>query len=391
MSTNDTNLPPSDCGISVERVLIVDDDADINFLLQARMRARGYQVTSALSGEQALTLLQADTPDIVFLDVAMPGLSGLDVLEQIRREGLDLAVIMTTAFGSEQVAIDALRRGADDYLRKPFEPAEFQAVLNRTARRLALSRQNTALRRQLDEKRRQLELELARAAQVQADLLPGAQLQLPGFDLAGRCLPAREVGGDFYDWSLAHNGRLTFVVGDITGKGMPAAILMATVRAVIRAVVRDSAPSEAMRYVANGVSHDLYHSERFVTLFVGQLDVSARRLRYVDAGHGHVFMRRGDGAVEALEARGMPLGTFEETLYAEGECTFGPGDALVIYSDGLPDARPDLKLDHQALGACLVNAPGATEMVDRLVGLASPVGVFPDDLTVLVLYCCPAL
>lgn len=389
MAIAETNLSQSDAALPVQRVLIVDDDADINLLLQARLRAQGYQVTSALTGEEALLLLADDATDIVFLDVSMPGMSGLDVLEQIRRQWLDLAVIMTTAFGSEQVAIDALRRGADDYLRKPFEPGEFQAVLSRTVRRLELSRQNRALRQQLDEKRRQLETELARAAQVQADLLPGTHFALPGFDLAGRCLPAREVGGDFYDWRLSQGGRLTFVVGDITGKGMPAAILMATVRAVIRAVVRDSALKEAMRYVTNGVMQDLQRSERFVTLFVGQLDVATRRLRYVDAGHGHVFMWRANGTIETLEARGMPLGTFAEMEYAEGECTFGPGDALVIYSDGLIDARPDLQLNCQALVQYLGGATSATEMVERLVGLATTPAPFPDDLTVLVLYCYP--
>ena len=378
---------PAEVALPVQRALIVDDDEDINLLLQMRLRARGYQVTSALSGEVALALLADNPTDIVFLDISMPGMSGLDVLEHVRRESLDLAVIMTTAFGSEQVAIDALRRGADDYLRKPFEPTEFQAVLNRTARRLELSRQNAMLRQQLDEKRRQLEAELARAAQVQADLLPGTHLQLPGFDLAGRCVPAREVGGDFYDWSQSQDGRVTFVVGDITGKGMAAAILMATVRAVMRAVVRDSAPQEAIRYIANGVTRDLQRSERFVTLFIGQLDVTTRRLRYVDAGHGHVFIRRADGTVETLESRGLPVGTFAETEYQEGACTFSSGDALVVHSDGLIDARPDLRLNHEALAQHLAGATGATEMVDRLVALAGPKAAFPDDLTVLVQYC----
>lgn len=387
MTVIDEQLLQREAAVPVQRALIVDDDDDINYLLRVRLQARGYHVKSALTGEDALPLLVNDAPDIVFLDVSMPGMSGLDVLEYIRRQSLDLAVIMTTAYGSEQVAIDALRRGADDYLRKPFELAEFQAVLSRTARRLELSRQNAALRQQLDEKRRQLEAELARAAQVQTDLLPGTHLQLPGFDLAGRCLPAREVGGDFYDWTLSPTGCLTFAVGDITGKGMAAAILMATVRAVMRAVVRDSAPKEAMRYVVNGVMRDLQRSERFVTLFVGQLDTGTRSLRYVDAGHGHVFLRRANGLVETLEPRGLPVGAFAESEYHEGFCTFNSGDALVIYSDGLIDARPDLQLDHQVLAQQLANASDATKMVDRLVTLATTNTAFPDDLTVLVQYC----
>ena len=196
--TND-GLPAADDATAVTRVLVVDDDRDINSLLQARLRLRGYQAEGVLSGEEALERLKVALPDLIFLDVSMPGMNGLEVLDRVRAQGLDLAVIMTTAFGSEQVAIDALRRGADDYLRKPFEPAEFQAVVERTAARLQLSRQNTALRRQLDEKRQQLERELSRAAQVQMELLPRNYPKLPEFELAAECLPAREVGGDFYD------------------------------------------------------------------------------------------------------------------------------------------------------------------------------------------------
>ncbi|HET7768000.1 MAG TPA: response regulator [Chloroflexota bacterium] len=110
-------------------------------------------------------LAPADLPDLLFLDVSMPTMGGLDVLARVRAQRLDAAVIIVTAHGSEGVAIDAMRRGADDYLRKPFTRDEFLGVLERTVSRLDLRRQNAALRGQLDERRRQLEAELARAAQ----------------------------------------------------------------------------------------------------------------------------------------------------------------------------------------------------------------------------------
>ena len=366
------------------RVLIVDDDEDMHRLLRSRLEARGHSVESVESGEQALLRLGEINPDLIFLDLAMSGLTGLDVLDIIRARGLDIAIILTTAFGSEQVAVEALRRGADDYLRKPFDRTEFQAVLDRTLGRLELSRQNAVLQQQLDEKGRQLAAELARAAEVQSELLPRDTPKLPGFELAARCLPAREVGGDFYDWQQLP-GTLSLTVGDVMGKGMPAALLMATVRAVLRAVGSQHSPSSAVQFAAGALDRDLARSSAFVTLFHAQLDLTTGRLQYVDAGHGHVVFLRADGSVEELKPWGLPLGVLSEERYAEGTIEFGPGDLLVVYSDGLTDARPELR-DQKALADLLRQGGTASEITQMLADQATSAGgPLPDDLTIVAL------
>lgn len=370
----------------VERLLVVDDDPLSNRLLQIRLQKRGYEVRSVGSGEDALGLLGNFPPDLMFLDVSMPGLDGLEVLERVRARKLDVAIIMMTAYGTEEVAIEALRRGADDYLRKPFETAEFHAVLDRTVERLTLSRQNVALRRELDEKRRGLESELSRAARVQADLLPDTPPEMDGFDLAARCVPAREIGGDFYGWMETNSGHLELTLGDVMGKGMPAALLMATARAVLRALARQNPPAETMNLAARALETDLQRSSSFVTLFHAQLDVPERTLAYADAGHGHAFVRRSEGISEKLDAGGIPLGILSGETYSEGSFTFGPGDALIVYSDGLVDARPDSP-GAAEIADSLRGANSAEEMVDRLVRSAQPAGPLPDDLTVMVLRC----
>jgi serine phosphatase RsbU (regulator of sigma subunit) len=294
---------------------------------------------------------------------------------------------MITAFGSEEVAIDALRRGADDYLRKPVAPGEFEAVLQRTVARVGLRRHNAALQRQLDEKRRQLEVEVARAAAVQAELLPHAVPALAGFELAARCIPARDVGGDFYDWQMPTPGLLTLTLCDVMGKGMPAALMMATVRAVMRAVVRTSAPAVALQYIVAALDADLGRAEQFVTLFLAQLNIETHELTFVDAGHGHVLLRRSDGRVEALQPRGLPLGVLPDERYSEGRIVMKADDALIVYSDGLVDARPDLALTPHALAAQLRGSASAVDTVRRLVDLAALSGPPPDDLTIVVLWC----
>jgi serine phosphatase RsbU (regulator of sigma subunit) len=369
---------------AVARVLVADDDPDINRLIRLRLAARGYQVAAAANGAEALAAVASSAPDLLFLDVAMPGIGGLEVLERVRAEDRDVAVIMMTAFGSEGVAVDALRRGADDYLRKPFQRDEFEAVLERTVARLALRRQNAALRRQLDARRRELEAELARAGRTQADLLPAQAPALPAFDLAARCIPAQDVGGDFYDWYAPQPSTLVLTVADVMGKGMAAALLMATARAALRAVGQANRPAAAVQAAAAALQGDLERSSSFITLFHGRLDAAAGALEYVDAGHGYTLLRRADGAVEDLPPRGLPLGVLAGEPYAAGVVHLRPGDVVALYSDGLVEAAPGGALDRHTLAAALVGG-SAADMADRLVALAALEGPPPDDLTVVVL------
>lgn len=367
------------------RVLVIDDDAEIHRLLRARLEARGCTVSAASSGEEGLTRLREVHPDVVFLDVAMSGMTGIDVLDFIRSQRLDVAVILTTAYSSEQVAIAALRHGADDYLRKPFDRGEFQAALDRTLARLTMSRQIRELRQELETKQRQLAAELARAAAVQADLLPVENPPLPGFELGARCLPASAVGGDFYDWQQLPGGVLSLTVGDVMGKGMSAALLMATVRAVIRAMVSQHGPAEAVQHTARSLDGDLARSGSFVTLFHAQLDAAKAQLKYVDAGHGQVLLRRADGTIEPMQPWGLPLGVLSSEHYAESVVSFAPGDLLVIYSDGLSAARPELFRDQATLAAQIASEDTASAVAQKLVELATAAGgQLPDDLTVVV-------
>jgi serine phosphatase RsbU (regulator of sigma subunit) len=282
--------------------------------------------------------------------------------------------------GQEQMAINALRHGADDYLRKPFDGAEFQAALDRTISRLTLARQNAALRRHLG-------IEQARAGQAQAELLPPADPQVPGFELAARCVPAGEgeVGGDFYDWQTLSPSVLSLVVGDVMGKGMPAALMMATVRAVLRAVVPQNGPAAALQRAAQTLDPDLARSGSFVTLFHAQLDVTTGRLTYSDAGHGFVLFRRANGTIEELRHVGLPLGVLSDEIYREDAILLEPGDVLVVYSDGLAQAQPGLLTDRSALAASIDDATSAAGIADRLIELGRAAGPLTDDLTIAVL------
>jgi phosphoserine phosphatase RsbU/P len=232
-----------------------------------------------------------------------------------------------------------------------------------------------------------LQLELVYAAEIQAKLLPRSYPEIPGFDLAAKCLPAKQVGGDYYDWQQVSATLFNITLCDVMGKGMAAAMLMATVRAALHAVTLYNGPGQALHLAERALLTDLENSESFVTIFHSQLDVAQRRLTFVDCGHGYVFLRRANGTVESLTPRGLPVGVQGGQVYQEGTIGFEKGDSLVLFSDGLIDANPQLELTNKILAKQMAGLKTAQEMVDRLISLTGMPDPQPDDITVLVVRC----
>jgi phosphoserine phosphatase RsbU/P len=363
---------------AVSRVLVISDDPRLRPLLRLYLQKRKYVVDYAPEGSGAIARLHESEPDLVVLDVPtlVPGC--LDTLKLIKTEHLDTAVIVTTADRSEDLAIEALRLGADNYLRKPFKSDEFDAQLDRVIERLMASRENAAQHRQLG-------MQLARAAQIQAELLPRECPPIAGFELSACCMPAQWVGGDFYDWQQIAPNLLKLTVGDVMGKGMPAALLMASVRTVLRSVASDSDPVEAVQSMAATLDDDLGRSGAFVTLFHAQIDTATSQMTFVDAGHGYALLRRADGTVQSLTPWSLPLGIVSDERYQGGSVALDPGDVLVVYTDGLKEARPDLWPTREALATHVAGNMSAACIVEGLLNKAKAAGPLTDDITVVVL------
>jgi predicted ester cyclase len=188
--------------------------------------------------------------------------------------------------------------------------------------------------------RERIEQELQVAHQIQLALLPEVTPELDGWELTTYYEPAREVGGDFYDFLEFEDGRVGLVVGDATGKGMPAALVMSTTRGMLRAVVQSlESPGEVLARVNEAVVAEI-PPNMFVTCLYAILDPAEGRLRYANAGHDLPYLRRhsGEGAHE-LRAAGMPLGLMPEMSYDEKEASLKEGDSVLFYSDGLVEAH----------------------------------------------------
>ena len=239
--------------------------------------------------------------------------------------------------------------------------------------------------------RERIEQELRVARRIQRSLLPEATPELEGWHLDAYYEPAREVGGDFYDFLELEEGRLGLVVGDATGKGMPAALVMATTRGMLRAVAQSlDSPGEVLARVNDALYPDV-PSAMFVTCFYAVLDPLAGRLRYANAGHDLPYvLLNGAGAYE-LRATGMPLGLMPEMGYEEKETVLREGDSVLFYSDGLVEAHdPDYEMfGIPRLGALIAEHGKEQSLIDSLLEeLYSFTGEGwdqEDDITLLTL------
>src|SRR5437762_14145779 len=210
-------------------------------------------------------------------------------------------------------------------------------ILMLLASQVAIIIEKVMLHDSLIEKQR-LETQLEVARQVQLELLPARDPQLEGFDISAYNFPTEEVSGDYYDWVRIYDDQIGIVIADVSGKGVPAALLMAFLRASLRAATHIGyAPHISMSKV-NYLLWESIESNQFVTAFYGILDATNRTLAYANAGHNPPLLIAADGSARFDERGGVPLGMFRDTRYYEHYLTIAPGELLVLYTDGVTEA-----------------------------------------------------
>jgi len=329
---------------SRESILIVDD-APVNLRLLAEMlTARGYRVRAVTSGDRALTAARAAPPDLILLDIRMPGMNGYEVCQQLKaeRQTCHIPVIFISALDELQDKVQAFEVGGVDYVTKPFQGEE---VLARVETHLALRRLQNQLRdanRKLMEANQRMERELALAGKVQASFLPPELKVEGGWQIATMLKPARQTSGDFYDLIPLPNGSLGLLIADVVDKGVSAALFMALSWILIRtyAVEHSTQPENVLAAVNRRIVAEI-GSGQFITAFYGILDPATGELTYCNAGHPPplLFGAQHSGVGHSLSRTGMALGVFETETWEQGVVELHPGDTLVLYSDGVTDAE----------------------------------------------------
>src|SRR5512132_2964769 len=236
--------------------------------------------------------------------------------------------------------------------------------------------------------RERMEQELQVAQLIQRQFLPRELPELSGWQVATYYQPAKAVGGDFYDFIELPGGLIGLVCGDVTGKGVPAALVMATTHSILRGDAPQLvSPPKVLERASRRLLHDI-PPQMFVPCLYGVLDPATGRLRYANAGHNPPYVHTRDGVVE-LRATGMPLGLMPGMSYEEKETTLGPGDTLLLHSDGLAEAHdPQRKMfGFPRLAALVAGCPGGQELIDRLLselgGFTGPGWEQEDDITLV--------
>jgi serine phosphatase RsbU (regulator of sigma subunit)/anti-sigma regulatory factor (Ser/Thr protein kinase) len=238
--------------------------------------------------------------------------------------------------------------------------------------------------------RQRFEQELEVARLIQQNFLPKELPDLPGWQIAAYYRPAREVGGDFYDVIPLPDGRVAFVVGDVTDKGVPAALVMSATRSVLRASAqRLIEPGAVLERVNEHLCPDM-PAKMFVTCLYGVLNPESGQLRFANAGHDLPYVKTADGVVE-LRARGMPLGLMPGMDYEEKEATLQPGESVLLHSDGIVEAHDPERgmFGFPRLKETVADAPGGQKLIDRVLrdleAFTGPGAEQEDDITMVTL------
>lgn len=326
-------------------LLLVDDNEDNRYTLSRRLSRAGYtNLTMALNGREALELLRARPFDLMLLDVMMPEMNGYEVLEALKADPRfrNLPVIMISALDQIESVIRCIELGAADYLPKPFNPTLLKA-------RVGASLEKKRLRDEVDAYLARIEAELAWARQIQLDMVPQDFPEVTpqsAADIFAVLQPARQVGGDLYDFFYRDPETLCLVIADVSDKGAPAALFMARTKTLVRLVTTllrtESGARPSPSEVIAMVNEELCVGNgqgMFVTLVVAMLDLPRRTLRYCNAGHTHVIVVAADGELRVLaEGRGKPVGILPDSAYTTAEHRLAPGDCLFLYTDGVTEA-----------------------------------------------------
>jgi sigma-B regulation protein RsbU (phosphoserine phosphatase) len=316
---------------SAARVLIADDDPVSPRVLRQLLGNDGYQLEFVETGDAVLRAARALRPDLLLLDVNLPGMDGFDICRTLRGEPdvAELPIIMLTALTDRAARLQGIEAGADDFISKPFDQVELAARVRAVLRLNRYRRAQEAY---------QLHQQMEMASAIQQQLLPRGVPGIRGLEIAARYRPAAQVGGDLYDF-IVRDGRLYTVAADVSGHGVASAIFMSNARSAIRTLLDTTADIPLLAESLNArIVDDSGDSGTFISVVIASYDPGARCLGIVNCGHPEPVVVRHDNRVETVKASAAPIGLMQPLGAMLAEVRLEPGDTVCFYTDGLVEA-----------------------------------------------------
>ena len=330
------------------KILSVDDELDLEVLLtqyfRRQIRKGEYEFAFAHNGLEALQkLLETPDFDIILSDINMPEMDGLPLLAKVNElKNPAMKCIMVSAYGDMDNIRSAMNKGAFDFATKPIDLDDLSRTIEKAIEQVRYIRESQQEHNQLES----IKNDLAIAGEIQQTILPRSFPPFPELtevvDIYASMTPAKDVGGDFYDFFQIDDERIGLVIADVSGKGVPASLFMAVSRTLLRATaLRGVSSAECLTYANKLLCKESLDS-MFVTVFYGIYHYKTGMMDYTNAGHNPPYLLRGGRTVECLPvASNFVVGVFDDIEFESNTLTFGIGDTLLLYTDGVTEAFND--------------------------------------------------
>lgn len=378
------------------KILSVDDELDLERLLTQYFRRKikkgEYEFYFAHNGLEALQLMLAQQDfDVILSDINMPEMDGLTLLAKINEmQNPALKCIMVSAYGDMENIRSAMNQGAFDFTTKPINLEDLERTIEKAAEQISFIKKAQQEHSQLESIRNDLHI----AQEIQQTILPKTFPPFPeltSFDIYAYMNAAKYVGGDFYDFFRIDQDRLGFVIADVAGKGVPAAIFMAISRTVIRTIALNESSAAMCMQRSNAFLCQENTNEMFVTVFYGILNLNTGLVTYCNAGHNPPVLMKADNSVVSVPlTNDFILGSIDNITYHEKTLQLSPGDNLLLYTDGITEAmniRHEQYSEQRLLEDCQkLIGKNPKEIVDKItetVGKFVVGAVQSDDITLL--------
>ena len=316
---------------SAQKTILIVDDTPINIGVISGALKESFATKVATSGEKALAIASGkDKPDLILLDILMPEMDGYEVCRRLKAnpDTRDIPVIFLTSQTEAEDETKGFEVGAVDYIHKPFSAAVVKA---RVRTHLMLREAHAQIARQLVE----INTELEMARQIQLSILPSSTPKISGLDIVARYIPMTSVAGDFYDFIVVDEKHLGILIADVSGHGLPAALIASMLQVALTAQARHvSEPGKVLAGLNQALCGKFQHN--FVTAAYVYVDLEKNILKYGGAGHPPLLLwRKSTGSSSQLLENGLIMGQFEEATYDSLQVPIEPGDRFFLYTDGI--------------------------------------------------------
>lgn len=331
--------------MSKEQKILVVDDEPINIDVLTGLLKPEYALLVAKSGERALKAARTGRPDLILLDIMMPEMDGYEVCRRLKADEAtrDIPVIFITAMNEVEDEANGLQIGAADYITKPVSPPILMARVKTQLALVKHEKQLQAAYAMIKAQKDRMAEELNIGRDIQMSMMPVDFPQAPDtteFTLHARLEAARELGGDFYDFFFLDESHICLCVGDVSGKGVPAALFMAITKTLIRSSAENSRSTADIITEANNALAKGNANCMFVTLFIAICDTRSGEITYTNAGHNPPYVIQADGKLLRMDKRHGPVGgAMEGISYREDKVILHPGDTLFMFTDGVTEAQ----------------------------------------------------